>query len=63
MDVVTFCRRTFHPFCLGVILKNSNIMCCVCNVRLHPKWWASWGFWEVDEELMELAKQLNLEHI
>jgi hypothetical protein len=38
-------------------------MCCVCNVRFHPEWWASWGFQEVGEELMELAKQLNLEHI
>jgi hypothetical protein len=56
MDVViTSCIHTFHPFFLGSMLKDSN-KCYVCNVRFHLKWWASWGFWEVDEELMELAK-------
>jgi len=47
--------HTYHPFFLGAMLNNSN-KCYVYNVRFHLKWWASWGFWEVDEELMELAK-------
>jgi hypothetical protein len=34
MDVVAFCKHTFHPFCLGVMLKESN-KCCVCNVKIH----------------------------
>jgi hypothetical protein len=53
--VVTSCIHTFHPFFLGAMLKYSN-KCYVYNVRLHLKWWVSWGFQEVDEELMELAK-------
>jgi hypothetical protein len=58
--VITFCKHTFHPFCLGVMLKESN-KCCVCNVRLHLDWWTSWGFQETNEELIELAKQMNLQ--
>ncbi len=38
--VVTSCKHTFHPFCLGVMLKESN-KCCVCNVTFHPDWWTS----------------------
>ncbi len=35
MDVVvTSYRHTFHPFCLGAMLKDSN-KCYVCNVRFH----------------------------
>jgi hypothetical protein len=57
MDVVvTSCKHTFHPFCLSVMIKESN-RCCVCNVRLHFDWWTSWGFREVDEKLTELAKK------
>jgi hypothetical protein len=61
MDVaITFCKHTFHPFCLGVVLKESN-KCCVCNVTFHLDWWTSWGFWELDEELCELVKEMNLD--
>jgi hypothetical protein len=34
VDVIS-CKHTFHPFCLGVMLKESN-KCCVCNVTFHP---------------------------
>jgi hypothetical protein len=42
-DVITSCKHTFHPFCLGAMLKYLN-KCCVCNVTFHPDWWTSWGF-------------------
>jgi len=28
---------------------------------LHLDWWTSWGIWEPDEDLVELAKQMDLE--
>ncbi|CAM6043125.1 unnamed protein product [Sphagnum compactum] len=28
--------------------------------KLHPDWWTSWGFGELDEELIKLAKQMTL---
>jgi hypothetical protein len=60
MDVViTSCKHTFHLFCLGAMLKESN-KCYICNVKLHPDWWTSWGFRELDDELLELAKEMNL---
>jgi hypothetical protein len=41
MDVaVTSCKHTFHPFYLGVMLKESN-KCCVWNVTFHLDWWTS----------------------
>jgi hypothetical protein len=44
MDVaIKSCIHTFYPFCLGAMLKESN-KCYVCNVKLHPNWWPSWGF-------------------
>jgi hypothetical protein len=60
MDVaVISCKHMFHPFCLGAMLKQSN-KCCICNVKLHPDWWTSWGFGELDEELIKFAKQMKL---
>ncbi len=56
---VTSCKHTFHPFCLGVMLKHSN-KCCICNVKFHPDQWTSWGFVEFDEDLVELANQMKL---
>ncbi len=29
-------------------------------MNLHPNWWTSWGFWELDDKLLELAKEMNL---
>jgi hypothetical protein len=60
MDVaITSCKHTFHPFYLGATLKESN-KCYVCNVKLHFNWWTSWGFRELDDKLLELAKEMNL---
>jgi hypothetical protein len=28
--------------------------------HLHPDWWTSWGFGELDEELIKFAKQMKL---
>jgi hypothetical protein len=61
-DVITSCKHTFHPFCLSAMLKYLN-KCCVCNVTLHPNWWTSWGFRELDEKLTKLANRMNLEQI
>jgi hypothetical protein len=34
----------------------------VCYVKFHPDWWASWEYnQKLDEELIELAKQMKLE--
>lgn len=61
MDIaVTPCRHTFHPFCLGVMLKTSN-KCVVCKEYFHPDWWNSWGFGEPDEKLKQLAKEMQLD--
>lgn len=61
MDVaVTPCKHTFHPFCLGVMLKTSN-KCLVCKEYFHPDWWNSWGFGEPDEKLIALAKEMHLD--
>jgi hypothetical protein len=27
----------------------------------HFDWWTGWGFWELNEELCELAKEMNLD--
>jgi hypothetical protein len=63
MDVIiTSCKHIFHPFYLGAMLKESN-KCCVCNVKLHPNWWTSWGFWELDDELLELTKEMNFDQV
>ncbi len=60
MDVNVSCKHIFHPFCIGVMLKDSN-KCCVCNVKLHPDWWTSWGIRELVEDPVELAKKMDLE--
>jgi len=59
---ITSCEHTFQPFRLGAMLKESN-KCCVCNVKLHLDSWTSWGFWELDDKLLELAKEMNLDQV
>jgi hypothetical protein len=44
------------------MLKDLN-KCYVCNATFHLDWWTSWGFRELDEELIELANRMNLEQI
>jgi hypothetical protein len=61
MDVVvTSYKHIFHPFYLGLMLKESK-KCYVCNVTFHHDWRTSWGFWELDEELCEFLKEMNLD--
>jgi hypothetical protein len=57
---VTSCRHTYHPFCLGIMVKSSY-KCRVCDEDLHPNWWTSWGFREIPEKLLQLAEDLKLE--
>jgi hypothetical protein len=51
--------HTYHPTCLGEHLKTNN-KCKVCNQRLHPKWWSSWGFKDLDQDLTLLAQEMGL---
>jgi hypothetical protein len=44
------------------MLKEFN-KCCVCNVKLYLDSWTSWGFWELDDKLLELAKEMNLDQV
>jgi hypothetical protein len=30
-------------------------------VKLHPKWWTSWGFQKLDKELTKIVKKKNIE--
>ncbi len=55
--VITSYKHTFHPFCLGAMLHNSN-KCGVCKQKMHPDWWFSWGICEQDKEMMELDKDI-----
>lgn len=52
---MTGCKHTFHPFCLCVMLKNSNNY-CVCKQKLHLNWWSNWEICETNEEMKKLAK-------
>ena len=38
--VVTSCKHTFHPFCLGAMLSDGQ-ECCVCKTTLRLHWWRS----------------------
>jgi hypothetical protein len=55
-------RHTFHPFCLGAMLEKTN-KCCVCEQKLHPDWWSSWGIREVDDEMTKLVKDMQLDDL
>jgi hypothetical protein len=40
---MTSCKHTYHPFCLGEMLRNEN-KCMVCGEVLHLKWWTTFKF-------------------
>jgi Ni,Fe-hydrogenase I small subunit len=42
---------------------KAGSTCFVCCEPLHPNWWSSWGFRELDENLKKLAKELNLQDL
>jgi hypothetical protein len=48
--VVASCKHTFHPFCLGELLRVNN-KCFVCAQVFHLDWWHSWGFQEEDVDM------------
>jgi hypothetical protein len=58
--VITFCMHTYHLTCLKEHLKTNN-KCKVCHQRLHPDWWSSWGFKDLDQDLSFLAQEMGLE--
>jgi uncharacterized CHY-type Zn-finger protein len=58
-EVVSNYKHTFHPWCLGAMLKDTN-KCNVCKQKLHLDWWSSWGICEANEE-MELDQGMNLD--
>jgi hypothetical protein len=59
---ITSYKHTFHPFCLRAMLHNSN-KCGVCKQKLHPYWWSSWGIHEQNEEMKELAEDMQFEEL
>jgi hypothetical protein len=59
---MTSYKHTFHPFCLGAMLYNSN-KCCVCKQKLHLNWWASWGIRELDEDMQELVVDMHIDDL
>ncbi len=46
---IAFYKHTFHPFCLGELLKVIN-KCFICAQVFHPDWWRNWGLQEEEEE-------------
>jgi hypothetical protein len=61
---MTSCLHTYHPTCLGEHPK-TNKKCKVCNQILHPNWWSSWGFTDLDQYLILLAQKMGIkeEHV
>jgi hypothetical protein len=58
--VVTSYLHTYHPTCLGEHLKIHN-KCKVCNQRFHLDWWSSWGFRNMDDDLIFVAQEMGVE--
>jgi hypothetical protein len=56
--VVTSCNHTYHPFCLGEMLKNENKH-LVCKDLFHLEWWTNYEFCEQDEELQVHATTMH----
>jgi hypothetical protein len=44
---------------LRPLVRKVEGLSSVSN-HLHPDWWTSWGFGELDEELIKFAKQMKL---
>jgi hypothetical protein len=40
---ITSCKHTYHPFCLGELLRENN-NCSLCEQVLHLDWMQGWGF-------------------
>jgi hypothetical protein len=62
MDVViTTCKHTFHPLCLGAMVNNlaKFVVFIIWNFIL--KWWTSWGFQKLDKVLTQIVKKMNIE--
>jgi hypothetical protein len=55
-------KHTYHPFCLAQLSKEDN-KCHVCKEVFHPKWWASWGIQEPNDEIMALAIELGVDDL
>jgi len=58
--VVTSCLHTYHPTCLGEHLKTHN-KCKVCNQIFHLDWWSSWGFKNMDDDLIFATQEMGVE--
>ncbi len=58
---ITSYKHTFHSFCLQVLLYKSN-KCDVCKQKLNSNWWSSWGIHEEDDEMKELAQDMQLKN-
>jgi hypothetical protein len=59
---ITSYNHTYHPFCLGEMLKIGN-KCLVCGELLHFKWWTSFGFCERDEKMQSLTSKICLNEL
>ncbi len=59
---ITSCKHTYHPFCLGEMLKIRN-KCYVCGELLHLEWWTNFGFRERDEKMQSLASRMCLNEL
>jgi hypothetical protein len=57
--VVTSCKHTFHPFCLGAMLSDGQ-ECCVYKTTLYPEWWRSFGIRGDSDKIVELARSHEL---
>jgi hypothetical protein len=54
-------KHAYHIFCLALHCQNSN-RCKKCGNLFHPNWWTAFDFRELDKELKEQAKALNVNH-
>ncbi len=59
---VAFYKPTFHPFCLGKLLKVCN-KCFVYAQVFHLDQWHSWGFREEDEDVKKLVMDMCVDEL
>jgi hypothetical protein len=59
---IAFSKHTFHPFCLGKLLKVNNKY-FICAQMSHLDWWRSWGFWEEDEDVKKLVVDMCVDEL
>ncbi len=61
-DVAITCKHSYHPFCLGELLRDNN-NCSICRQVLHLDWMQSWGVHKEDVVIKKLATDMEIESL